>query len=240
MKKIIAFNIKSAIGSFIKPTANNNHLTFSIIPKPTLMGIIGAVIGMERKTMEETNAYPILTKNIKYAVVLKKPFEKKFWSEYAYNNKNAIDGASKPSYTPAYFERIYNVDYDIYLLYDNENNDISNILNNFVDNIKNNSSVFPVYMGMANFFADIEYINTFNAPEPKNGEFSANCIVENIALSEDQPFDYIRTDKIPVESVGRIAYNHKNYKTIYFHDNCGTFKAIGQYYTVNNQNLQFI
>jgi len=55
MENVIVFNIKSALGSFMRPQSRNNPDTFNIIPKSALVGIISAVIGFDREFMKENN-----------------------------------------------------------------------------------------------------------------------------------------------------------------------------------------
>lgn len=48
MKKLISVDFKSEIGFFKKPDINDGiYLTYNLIPKPVLLGIFGAILGLE-------------------------------------------------------------------------------------------------------------------------------------------------------------------------------------------------
>lgn len=238
MEKVISFNIKSALGSFQRPQSNNNPSSFYIIPKSAVIGLISGIIGLDREFMKTNNMYKILTEKLKYSVKLCSEFKIKSWSEYSYNHGNIVQ-SDRPLYTPGKFERLIDVNYDIYLLYDDNDKDISILLYNFVENIKNNSFVFPPYLGMANFMADVSFINQY-IPSPCNGDFETKAICTNLKMIETQPFENIRTDDIPTLSISYLAHDNNSYKTIYFHDKCESLKAEGNYYQVGEEAIEFI
>jgi len=238
MNNVILFNIKSALGSFQRPQSNNNSSTFYIMPKSTLIGIICGVIGLNREFMKENNLYKILTEKLLYSIRLCSPFQIKTWSEYKYNHGN-VDKPNQANYTPAKFERLVNVNYNVYLMYDDNDNDLNLLLSNFIRNIKANEFIFPPYMGMSNFLAEIKYLDEFK-PKNYNGKFITHNICTNIVLNESQPFINIRTDDIPTRNISYLAYDSNSYKTIYFHDNCGTIEAEGNYFLIGNDAVEFI
>jgi len=239
MEKVIVFNAQSALGSFQRPESNNNPSTFHVMPKSAMVGMICAIIGLDRDFMKENNIYKILTEKLRYSIRLRSEFQIKYWSEYGYNHGNIIQGKDRPIYTPSKFERLVNVNYDIYVMYDDNDADITLLLHNFVKNIKADEFIFPPYMGMANFPADLTYIGEFE-PQAYNGKFSTNCICTELIVDESQPFEHIRTDDIPTLSVSYLAHDRNSYKTIYFHDKCGSLKAEGNYYLVGEEAVEFM
>lgn len=238
MEKAIVFNISSALGSFQRPQSNNNSSTFCIMPKSALIGIICAVIGVDKEFMKSNNLYKFLTEKIKYSIKLKKPFQVKYWSEYGYNHGNLIK-PDRPMHTPSKFERLVDVSYDVFVLYEENDCDVKKILDNFVTNIKDEQFVFPLYMGMANFPAEINYIGSYDV-NPRNGSFETLAICTNVVFDESQPFEHMRTDDVPTLSNSYLAHDMKSYKTIYFNDNCEKIKALGNYYEIENENIEFI
>lgn len=239
MEKVIVFNVQSALGSFQRPQSNNNPSTFYIMPKSALVGMICAVIGLDREFMKENNMYKILTEKLQYSIRPRSPFQVKTWSEYGYNHGNVFQGNDRPIYTPAKFERLVDVNYDIYVMYDDTDADVKALLSNFAENIKNNEFIFPPYMGMANFPAEITFLGEFD-PQACNGKFNTNAICTGLVINESQPFANIRTDDVPTLSVSYLAHDSKSYKTIYFHDNCGSLEAEGNYYQVGEEAVEFI
>ena len=239
MEKVIIFNAKSALGSFQRPQSNNNPSTFNIIPKSALVGMICAVIGLDRDFMKDNNMYKILTEKLRYSIIPRTPFQIKYWSEYGYNHGNVFQSANRPIYTPAKYERLVDIDYDIHVLYDDEDQDVAVLLQNFMENVKAQEHVFPPYMGMANFKTDLSYVGEAQ-PQACNGVFETRGICTELVVEEGLEFDSIRTDDVPTQSMSYLAHDSNSYKTIYFHDNCGTIKAEGNYYEVGEECLEFI
>lgn len=237
MNKVIVFNAKSALGSFNRPQSNNNPSTFYIMPKSALIGMIAAVIGLDREFMKTNNLYKVLSDKLKYCIKLRSPFKIKYHSEYGYNHAN--QGNGRPINTPSKSERLVDINYDIYVMYDDNDADVNALLQNFVDNIKTKSFVFPPYMGMANFHVDINYINTYDS-QPCNGRFTTSGICTNIIANDEQPYANIRTDDIPTQNIAYLGHDNKSYKTIYFHDSCGSLEAEGNYYLIDQEALEFI
>jgi len=239
MEKIIAFNIKSTLGSFQRPRSNNNSSTFHIIPKSALIGLICGIIGLDREFMKNNNMYKILSEKLKYNIILCSPFQKKIWKEYKYNHANIIQKEDRPRYSPSFYEKLVNINYNVYLLYDDNDIELQKILYNFITNIKNNVYVFPPYMGMRNFMCDIKYINEF-IPTKNNGDFITKGFCTNFNIQKDISTNDIIYDDIPTLNTSYLAFDNNSYKKIYFNGNCGNINANGIYYKIENELLEFI
>lgn len=241
MNKVFIFNIKGALGSFVRPQSNNNPSTFNIMPKSAVIGLIGAVIGLDKEFMKVNNYYKLFTEKIKYSIELCSPFKIKYWSEYAYNHSN-MEQSGRTLYSPIISERLVDIDYNIYLLYDESDIDLNTYLNNFITNVKNKESVYFPYLGMVNFQADLEYIGEYTNIKLKNGEFITNSICTNLVYDDENlPFEFIRTDEIPTLSNSYLSHNKASYKRIFFHEEGRELKAEGDYYVINdNKNVEFI
>lgn len=239
MEKVVVFNIKSDLGSFKRPSSNNNPSTFHIMTKSALIGIIGAVVGLDWDFMKISGAYESLTEKLQYSIRLRAPFQIKYWSEYGYNHHNMVYEPTRPIYTPTKFERLINVEYDVYVLYDGNDTEVSELMQNFTENVKKNEFIFPPYMGMANFHSDLKFIGEY-APQQCNGKFKTATICTNLVMTESLPFEHIRTDDIPTRNISYLAYNRDSYKTIYFHDSCGFLEAEGNYYQIGEEMVEFI
>ncbi len=62
--KIISFDIEADFGMFKKPDVNDVYFTFNIIPKPTLLGILGAIIGLKGYSQQGSDRYPEFYKEL--------------------------------------------------------------------------------------------------------------------------------------------------------------------------------
>src|SRR5947209_12195430 len=65
-------------GHFKKPETNNNPLTHDFITKTALIGMIGAVLGIERPEMRQV--FPQLSEDLGYGVQIRGAVKKESWS----------------------------------------------------------------------------------------------------------------------------------------------------------------
>lgn len=237
MEKFVHFNLKSALGSFNRPYSNNNPSTFYIIPKSALAGIILGINGIKRSIAIKENLYKLMTENIDYSVVFKSPFKIKYWVEYGYNLDNV--GKKRSNYNPIKFERLVDVDYDIYIKYSNQNDRVLKIMEDFIQNIKKRDFAFFPSMGNANFFADIEFCGEFESNK-LSGRFKTKGICTNIVMSDEISYNTIKSDSIPIKNVSYLGFDHNSYITIYFDEECNKILSEGNYYEINGESLEFI
>lgn len=45
--KLVSFDLKADFGFFKKPDVNEVYLTYNMIHKPALLGILGAIVGLQ-------------------------------------------------------------------------------------------------------------------------------------------------------------------------------------------------
>ena len=55
-ERLISFDLKSDFGFFKKPDVNDTYLTYNMLHKPALLGILGAIIGL--KGFEQNKRLP--------------------------------------------------------------------------------------------------------------------------------------------------------------------------------------
>lgn len=237
MNKVLLFNLKSDLGMFKRPQTNNTPSTFDIIPKSNVLGIILATLGIERKDAKDL--YEKFTKQFKYSVHLNSKLNKKYWSEYSYNLNNEFKQKGRQIYSPNNTERLVDIDYNIYILYD-DNSEFATIIADFIQMIKLNLSIFPTYSGMANFKNKLMFISESNDPIEKNGEFKTNCFCTKLNYNNYNlnNLKYICYDNIPISNSNYLSYNE--YKTINFHYNGEYIDAIGNYFLIENNAIEFI
>ena len=238
---VLKFNIKGDVGCFINPFYNNNPSSFNIMTKPSIVGMIGSVLGKRRKECKLENFFSIMSDNISYSIKYNKRYIKKSWCEYAYDIMN--DGDKRTTtYNPRFYERLYNLDFDILILYNDTNEYVLNIMTNFINFIRNQKFVYHPYLGMCNMFVDLKYLSLNKIDEKNNGDFYTNGLVTNLLHIEDlnQYKDNIITDSVPI--FFKLACHHiiNKYKQIFFNINNEKIKGNGDYYVINDECYEFI
>ena len=78
--KGLQFKIDGDWAHFKKPETNNNPLSHNLIPKTALIGMIGAVLGIEREKMK--SLFPQLSEDLLYGVELLKPVKKALFYDF--------------------------------------------------------------------------------------------------------------------------------------------------------------
>ena len=83
-------NIRGNWAHFKKPETNNNPLTHDFITKTALVGMMGAVLGIEREQMK--SQFPLLTRGLLYGVQVVNPVKKISWG---FTSRSAIHPTAK-------------------------------------------------------------------------------------------------------------------------------------------------
>ncbi len=181
MAKILAFRLWGDYGHFKKFYTTTSPLTFEFPPPPTLIGIISAIIGLEK---EEYLSYFQTPDDYKLAVCLNNPVKKIRWSQ------NLID-------TKHYFWRIHNrtqiriefVKDASYTVYFQHNNfDIYNRLKKY---LQNHQAVYSIALGLSELLGNYEFIGEMGINK-KNSESwnDLNSVLPYSQLLDDNSLNF--------------------------------------------------
>lgn len=172
----IVFELKGNWGHFRKPETNNNPLTHDLITKTALIGLVGAVLGIERGEMK--GLFPQLSEDLVYGVCVKKSVKKESW---AFTLRYVVDLLQK---APKPMEFLKNPEYKIVLALRNQRS--TDIFDKFSLSIQQNEAIFTPILGLHNCPAEISWISAGQF-KSKTGDFSTCGFVK-----EDQ-FDVTKT-----------------------------------------------
>ena len=153
--KLLTFRLHGSFAHFNQPISNRFRNTYSIIPKPQLLGLIGSIAGLGGYKNNKT--FPEFYSRIGYLKVYIRSnnnSDKKFVVNYNSLNSFLNNRVDTPSPNVIINEQVLlDPDYEIGILLD-ENNYLHNTI---IKNIRHNRSVFPIYLGKNEFFANIQY-----------------------------------------------------------------------------------
>ena len=197
--KIISCDIKSEFGFFKKPDVNNPiYFTFNIIPKPTLLGILGAIIGLGGYSQQNNEKYPEFYEKLKDLLVGIKPYGNKgVFQKRLIKYNNTVGYANKDGGTLNITEQtLIKPQYRVYLGLDLRD-EFHKKLEKFIDEKKVQYEYIP-YMGKNEFRLEINNVKHFENIEsfiPTN-DFSIATIFPNLSqealkINEalEDPFD---------------------------------------------------
>lgn len=137
-------------GHFKRSETNNNPLSHDLITKTALIGLIGAVLGIERKVMK--NKFPLLSEDLLYGVQLLKPVKKISWG---FTSKTAINPTASGS--PKYFEFLKNPSFKISICLNSSRSERD--FNDFVEAVKKEESVYTPVLGWHNCPANLSFVS---------------------------------------------------------------------------------
>jgi CRISPR-associated protein Cas5 subtype I-B len=156
-------------GHFKRPETNNNPLTHDLITKTAIIGLVGAVLGIERSEMR--NAFPLLSEDLLYGVSLLNPVKKVSWG---FTSRTAIDPTKSGS--PKYFEFLQNPKFRISLALRNPRSQKE--FDDFSRALKFGESIYTPVLGWHNCPANLEFVSEGEFSEQKKGEFETTSFVK--------------------------------------------------------------
>lgn len=166
--KGLQFKIDGDWAHFKKPETNNNPLSHDLIPKTALIGMIGAVLGIEREKMK--SLFPQLSEDLLYGVELLKPVKK---TSYGFTSHTAINPTAIKS--PKAFEMLCDVSYKVCVgLYGERS---QSIFYEFQKAILEGYAVYDPFLGIANCPAELTFISQGEFTMMGNGDFKTKGFV---------------------------------------------------------------
>ena len=180
MINVLSFKLWGDYGHFKKYYTTTSPLTFEFPPPPTVIGIISAIIGLDKSCyLEEFN-----DQNCKIAICISKPVKKVRWSV------NLID-------TKRHFWKIHNrtqirteylkdPEFTIYFYHSNPE-----IYDKLKANLKAHHSVYTVSLGLSELLADFSFCGEFQLERRPGAEFQSICsVVPVYRLVDDTAIDF--------------------------------------------------
>jgi len=223
------FKIDGDWGHFKRPETNNNPLTHDFITKTALIGLIGAVLGIERKEMKPL--FPQLSEDLLYSVQLLKPVKKISWG---FTSRTAINPVS--SGNPKYFEFLKNPSFYVCIGLNNVRSEI--IFKNFKDALKNEESLFEPVLGWHNCPANLTFKSegTFTK---MSGEFKTFGFIEGgskhklITKNRDLRIGF---EKLPTYQNDDFWNLPERYKQVVYPDASNSLLVEGEHFVYSKNN----
>ncbi|MGI8670580.1 MAG: CRISPR-associated protein Cas5 [Aridibacter sp.] len=182
-------NIKGNWAHFRKPETNNNPLTHDFITKTALLGMIGAVLGIERNEM--ARLFPQLSEDFLYGVLIKNEVKKESWG---FTLRYVVDFFQK---APKQMEFLKHPEFKIALALKNEQNTESKkIFDSFQTAIEDRETKFTPVLGLHNCPAELSF-DSGGEFQSKSGDFVTQAFV-----TEKHEIDTAKLLKRELESKG--------------------------------------
>lgn len=160
MNRILCFDIWAEYAHFKKYYTTTSPLTFSIPPKTTIYGIVGAIIGLDKD--DYLNHFS--EGKCKIGLQINKPVKKTRINLNLINTKTAPMMSRIKTRTQIKTEFLKNAGYRIYLYHEDDS-----ICTRLKDCLQEHKTVYSVSLGLSENLANFKYI----------GEYSFEKVVDN-------------------------------------------------------------
>lgn len=215
------FRIEGNWAHFKKPETNNNPLTHDLITKTALIGLIGAVLGIERQDMK--TLFPKLSDNLFYGVQLLNSVKKVSWG---FTSRTAINPTNTGS--PKYFEFLKNPRFKVTLVLKNE--DSQTIFKAFLNAVKSNEAVYTPVLGWHNCPANLQFESEGTVTEMEDAEFETAAFVSAEHNPKIIGTFRIGFDKLPTYQDDDFWNLPEKYQRIIYPDFPNKLTVEGKYY----------
>lgn len=204
-KEILIFDISGEYGHFRKYNTTVSPLTYSIPTRTAIAGILGAVLGMEREISDVVypdECFPVQEffskQNTDIAVQIINPIKKENVAFNLINTKTSFYDLTKAGRTQIEFELLKNVKYRIFFAINDKK-----IFDELTERIKNKRHHFSPYLGLAQFTANLSFVDLVQAALIENDKHEYIKIITAVNLSNT-------FDELPVEFDYTAMYSANN------------------------------
>lgn len=195
--KVLIFDLIGKMAHFRKYYTNSSSLSYYFPPRTTINGLIAGIIGLKRDTY-----YEIFSKDKAFVSVAIKSKLRKImqvvnyiWAE---NPKQLNLSAGQHTQIPVEIVLPEDLNsmivYRIFFYHINQD-----LLNQLLERVKNKRFVYPPYLGISEFLANIEYVD-FIEPEIE--------ITKNIRLNSVLNLDYLKNGEL-IKSENKLYIKEK-------------------------------
>lgn len=197
-KKILSFIIYSDFGFFKKPDVNIDYLTYEYIPKPVILGILGAICGLKGYAQDKSlPEYYSKLKDTKIGVQPLKinesslpftpedfePLNKSFLKTFVkYNNYHGYGSMEGDGNWILNEQILIKPAFRIFLM---RNGADQKTFQNLRNNLQNNISIYTPYMGKNDFPLSYIYEGEYEYKEGSYGATEISSIFFKDAISSD-------------------------------------------------------
>lgn len=248
-QRLISFDLKAEMGFLKKPDINDGiYLTYNMLHKPALLGILGAIAGM--KGYEKNGEFPDYYKKLKHLKVGIQPLDSdkgNFTKEIvSYNNGTGFASNEEGGNLIVTEQILLKPSYRCYLLLNQDSPDEKTLY----DNILSFKAEFLPYLGKNDFSA--WWVNAKEYNSAKKFDFSCNYniasvfskteaaskfVVRSMSMfsTDTQKFSFLYFEKLPIgfdENLFQYSYADFVYSNASFKGEMNMSEA-GEFYQID-------
>ncbi len=203
--KLVSFDLKADFGFFKKPDINDIYLTYGILHKPALLGILGAIVGLPG--FQENSTLPVYYQKLRHLKIGVSPLNSQHGNfiKHLVKYTNTTGMASNEEGGNLIIEEqvLIKPEYRCYLLLNSEDE----LENDLYFNLKTYQAEFLPYMGKNDFSAWWENFKEYESF--KVFDFDRDYKIATLFRKEDTVSNYL------VKAIGLAALG-KEPVSLYF------------------------
>ncbi len=186
--KAIQFQVSGRWGHFRKAETNNNPLTHDFITKTALVGLMGAVIGVERERMR--SFFPMMCDGLLYSVQVLSKVQKQSWG---FTFRQASDVFI---HAPRYMEVLCQPKFSIIIGCREDLDSVGKaFFEQFCHSIKNSKACFTPVLGLHNCPAELIFQSEGEVHFIESGDFETSGFIS-------------KNHKLTLGSLGRLGFDN--------------------------------
>lgn len=224
--KAIRLNIDGRWGHFRKAETNNNPLSHDFITKTALVGLVGAVMGVERKPMQAF--FPKLCDGLLYGVELRHEVKKQSWG---FTFRQASDMSQQ---SPRYMEILSQPAYSVLVACrDDVDAETQDLFARFCHSVKHDCAQFTPVLGIHNCPADLQFDSEGKVTDEGSDSFETAGFISkahklDLKNSNSPRFGF---EKIPTYQNDDFWNLPERFETVVYPNAGTTLRAEGPYFT---------
>ena len=219
MSKVLKFKIDSTFGHFRQFNTTSSPMTYTIPPKPTIQGIIGAMLGLSKKEYLEK------LKDVMIGIQLTKIPRKMFFTINTIDTKRGylfpLDVGSR---TPIRYQYLRNPEYIIYVHIPDEE-----LHNELKRRLEEHRSVYPPFLGTTECIANFKFLGEYDLIESNDKIVSS--VVRTIDWENNKGMIEVEEYQHFIMKPGRIPIR---FGTVYYGKNITT---LDKTYKIGDENV---
>lgn len=181
MDKILKFKIWGDYAHFKKFYTTTSPLTFEFPPPPTVIGIISAIIGLDKEEYLEHFQNP---DDFKLALAIKNPIKKVRWTQNLIDTKHNFWCIKNR--TQIRIEFLKDSAYLIYFLHNDEH-----LFNLLKSNLGHHKSLYSVSLGLSELLANFELIDEIEIENSQTDDWiDIDSVLPYSYLTDDSSIDF--------------------------------------------------
>lgn len=214
-------------GHFRRAETNNNALTHDFLTKTALIGLIGAVLGIERNKMR--SLFPILSTQLKYGVRINKIVKKESW---AFTLRNVFRQNNSDGKAPRPMEFLRDPDFTVMIaVMEDVEPEIAEIATRFASAIRNSEAQYTPVLGLHNCPAELIWISE-GITTSADGEYRTKgfCLRDHRPASTNGVPFRLGFERVPTFQTEDWVSPPEHYREVVYPSNGAEIAATGQHY----------